>query len=95
MVFFLLSISIENGFDRHHRPLPDPSVHLLFPHCPFGCLPCQPLPIHVHKPPQLVEKVPDNLNGASVKALAYSYLGFLEFSFIDFSVLIFAPTPIL
>ncbi len=29
------SISIENGFNRHHRPLPDPSVHLLFLHCPI------------------------------------------------------------
>ena len=89
------SISIENSLDRHHGALPNPPVHLLLPDCPFGCFPGQPLPICVHKSPRSVKEASDNLNGACVKALAHSPLRLVEFSFVDLSVPMLAPTPIL
>ena len=89
------SISIENGLDRHHGALPNPPVRLLLPDRPFGCLSCQPLPICVHKSPRSVKKAPDNLDGARVKAFACDCLCLLKFGFIDLSVPMFAPAPIL
>lgn len=89
------SISIQNGFNRHHRALSNPPVRLLLSDRPFGCLPCQPLPICVHKSPRSVKKASDNFNGARVKAFARDFLCFIKPSFIDLSVSMFAPAPIL
>jgi hypothetical protein len=89
------SISIQNGLDRHHHALPNPPVRRLLSDRPFGRLPCQPLPICVHKSPRSVKKAPDNFDGARVKAFARDFLCLIKPSFIDLSVSMFAPTPVL
>ena len=39
------------------------------------CPPCQPLPICIHKSPQLIKKVLDNFNRARIKTFMHNLLG--------------------
>jgi len=92
---FAGSVCIEYRFDRHHGPLANLSVRLLFLYRPFRRLPRQPLPISVHESPRSVKKTSDNLNGACVKALACTFLRVLKPIFINLPVSVLGPTPVL
>jgi hypothetical protein len=67
----------------------------LLMHCPFCCPFSQAQLISIHKLPRPIEESLDNLNQASIKTLACNPPCHPNIGFLDFPVLILAPTPIL
>jgi len=93
--YIICPILVKNRFNGHHRPLANPSVQFLLSDRPFCHISHQPLPIRVHKAPRSIEEPPDDVSGACVKAFTRDFLGLIKPVFVNVSVPVFSPSPIL
>jgi len=62
---------------------------------PFCHLAYQTPLISVHEVPEMVEELMDHIHRACIKAFTHGPLGLLKPHFVDFSVSMLAPAPIL
>jgi len=86
---------IQNCLNYHHCSLSNLLVQFLLTYGPFGHLPCQALPIGVHKLPQPVEELPDHIYRACVKTFVRKLLCCIKPVFVNFPIPVFSPSPVL
>jgi len=67
----------------------------LLTNCPFCCPLSQAQLISTHKPPRLVEELPDNLNWACIKTLTCNPPCHPNIGFLNFPIPILTPTLVL
>jgi len=70
-------------------------VGFLLIYHPFCCLACQTPLISVHEAPGMVKEPTDHIHRTCIKAFACGPLGLLKPHFVDFSISMLAPAPIL
>ena len=68
-------------FHCNHSPLQHCAVLLLLFYSPGSCFPCKTSLISLHKPPRMVNKLPDDFNQASIKNLKSHSLAAVKFAF--------------
>ena len=94
----ILSVGIrcsENSVNRHHCPLGDLPMLPLLAHCPGSCIACQSQAICAHKAPRTVDETTYHFGRTSLEILLNGILGILKGLLFNFTVMVFAPPPVL